>query len=617
MSCIVDLGGGKKRIYVKGASEMVLRTCTKFHSKRTNQISPLDARLVEEVNKNIKRMADNALRTICLAYKDLNGSEDLLKIDEFGVYAVESTDLTLMGVFGIADVIRPEVPGAIQICQTAGITVRMVTGDNIDTARAIAIKCNLVSPDDKEALVMEGTEFIRRTGGVVCKRCRVFACDCPRDRESAKKVGKPVRVDTIKDAEAFDAIYPKLYVMARSRPEDKYALVTGLIERDNVVAVTGDGTNDAPALKKADVGFAMGIAGTEVARQAADIILLDDNFKSIVAAVLWGRNIYDCIKKFLQFQLTVNVVAVFITLIGSAIIKQEVVSPIQLLWLNLIMDTLASLALATEPPTDALLKKKPHNRYEYIVSQKMCKHILMQVFYQIIILCIFTFAGEFIVPEIEDRLFLKDIVSEFKSRVVDSTSARSPIWTESEWEHSNAKERFDNNAWSERLTPPGLTKDILNSDYPSIVAFANKLNTMSFENALKDFPGVSEDDVAKGLDFFFYRIRYHEWHDDNRKIVSGREKSYSGLADEYEVILEIFDVFSRHFTFMFNLFVMMQMFNFVNARKVYDEFNTFEGISTNKIFLAIIAFVILAQAVIVTFGGIAFNCYKYYGLNGP
>ena len=137
-------------------------------------------------------------------------------------------------------------------------------------------------------------------------RCQIFACECPRDKETAKKNGQEVRVDTIKHGEIFDQMYENLCVMARSRPEDKYALVTGLIERGIVVAVTGDGTNDAPALKKADVGFAMGIAGTEVARQAADIILLDDNFKSIVAAVMWGRNIYDSIKKFLQFQLTVK-----------------------------------------------------------------------------------------------------------------------------------------------------------------------------------------------------------------------------------------------------------------------------------------------------------------------
>jgi Ca2+ transporting ATPase len=136
-------------------------------------------------------------------------------------------------------------------------------------------------------------------------------------------------------------------VLARSRPEDKYALVTGLKERGEVVAVTGDGTNDAPALKKADVGFAMGIAGTEVAREAAAIILLDDNFNSIVKAVLWGRNIYDSIRKFVQFQLTVNVVAVSTTLVGAALLEREVIKPIQMLWINLIMDTLASLALST------------------------------------------------------------------------------------------------------------------------------------------------------------------------------------------------------------------------------------------------------------------------------
>ena len=138
--------------------------------------------------------------------------------------------------------------------------------------------------------------------------------------------------------------------MARSRPEDKYALVTGLKERGNVVAVTGDGTNDAPALKKADVGFAMGITGTEVAREASAIILLDDNFNSIVKAVEWGRNIYDSIRKFLQFQLTVNGVAIVMAFMGASILKQSPLTPVQMLWINLIMDTLAALALATDPP---------------------------------------------------------------------------------------------------------------------------------------------------------------------------------------------------------------------------------------------------------------------------
>jgi P-type Ca2+ transporter type 2B len=175
---------------------------------------------------------------------------------------------------------------------------------------------------------MNGIDFIEKIGGVVCKNCRTKICDCPLDEASSAEQKKPIRVDTIANGDAFDSIIDRMDVMSRSRPEDKYAMVVGLIERGNVVAVTGDGTNDAPALKKADVGFAMGIAGTQVAREACDIILLDDNFNSIVKAIMWGRNVYDCIRKFLQFQLTVNVVAVGITLVGSSIIKMPILTAI-------------------------------------------------------------------------------------------------------------------------------------------------------------------------------------------------------------------------------------------------------------------------------------------------
>ena len=183
-------------------------------------------------------------------------------------------------------------------------------------------------------------------------------------------------------------------MLSRSRPEDKYALIVGLRERNNVVAVTGDGTNDAPALSKADVGFAMGQAGTDVAKQAADILIMDDNFKSIVSAVKWGRNIYDSIRKFLQFQLTVNVVAVFTTFVSAIVLQEAIMSAVQLLWVNLIMDTLAALALATEPPTDKLLNRKPHGRKDYIVSPIMLKHILGQSIYQTAIILTVVFAGE-------------------------------------------------------------------------------------------------------------------------------------------------------------------------------------------------------------------------------
>ena len=240
----------------------------------------------------------------------------------------------------------------------------MVTGDSRLTARAIAKECGIIEPGDENSLVLEGKEFIEMVGGVICENCRQSVnCKCPLAEEASRKEGgRKIRKDVIKNDSEFDRIYPNLDVLASSRPEDKYSLMTGLKERQHIVAATGDGQNDAPALKKADVGFAMGIAGTEVARDAADIILLDDNFSSIVKAVLWGRNIYDSIRKFLQFQLTFNVVAVTITLIGAAIINQDVLKPIQMLWINLIMDTFASLALATEEPVPTLLDRKPQSR---------------------------------------------------------------------------------------------------------------------------------------------------------------------------------------------------------------------------------------------------------------
>ena len=200
----------------------------------------------------------------------------------------------------------------------------------------------------------------------------------------------------VKDLETFGQIEKELRVLARSSPEDKYILVTGLKQLRNVVAVTGDGTNDAPALKKADIGFAMGIMGTEVAKEASGIIILDDNFRSIVTAVKWGRNVFECVRKFIQFQLTVNVVAMFIVFLGGVALKESPFTPIQMLWVNLIMDTFASLALATEPPTDDLLTRKPYGRTERIITPVMWRNILGQAIYQIAWLVFLLFGCQLI-----------------------------------------------------------------------------------------------------------------------------------------------------------------------------------------------------------------------------
>ena len=292
MSVVVQKSATSCRIYTKGATEVVLGLCAQLQ-RLDGTTTALDATQKQIIGTAvIDKYASQGYRTLCLAYRDVSCSAE--DIATWADDAIEH-ELTCVAIVGIEDPVRDEVPEAIRLCTKAGIVVRMVTGDNLMTARSIAGKCGILQPNDG-ALVMEGLEF----------RTRVV--------DSA---GHLIQSE-------FDKLWPKLRVLARSSPKDKYTLVSGLMQSNvmpygpQVVAVTGDGTNDAPALKKANVGFAMGISGTAVAKDASDIILMDDNFNSIVQAIKWGRNVYDSIAKFLQFQLTVNVVAVVLAFLGPS-----------------------------------------------------------------------------------------------------------------------------------------------------------------------------------------------------------------------------------------------------------------------------------------------------------
>uniref|UniRef100_A0A915CWQ2 Calcium-transporting ATPase n=1 Tax=Ditylenchus dipsaci TaxID=166011 RepID=A0A915CWQ2_9BILA len=355
------------------ASEILLSKCD-FIIGQDGQAEPFTeeerTKIMKEVIHN--GMAQNGLRTICVAYKDYIYSSVRPALNTEITIAGEggevdwndeeevASKLVAVAICGIQDPVRDEVPAAIEQCRRAGITVRMVTGDNVNTARAIAIQCRILEPGD-DFLVLEGREFNERI------------------RDETGKISQT----------KLDEIWPRLRVLARAQPADKFTLVKGIIDSKNttqreIVAVTGDGTNDGPALKKADVGFAMGIAGTDVAKEAStlvDIILTDDNFSSIVKAVMWGRNVYDSISKFLQFQLTVNIVAVLTAFIGACTIADSPLKAVHMLWINLIMDTLASLALATETPTDELLQRKPYGRKKSLISRTMIKNILCHAFY--------------------------------------------------------------------------------------------------------------------------------------------------------------------------------------------------------------------------------------------
>ncbi|KAJ1818774.1 plasma membrane calcium [Coemansia sp. RSA 2598] len=323
-------------------------------------VLPLDEETLRDLRRTISDYASRALRTIGVAYRDFETFDEAnLALLESDVEWRESAGLVCLGIFAIEDPLREGVTDAVRRCQNAGIIVRMVTGDNVLTARAIATQCGIFTPG-MGGIVLEGPKFRKLT------------------------------------PEQMDFIIPRLQVLARSSPEDKRMLVEWLRAHGEVVSVTGDGTNDGPALKAANVGFSMGIAGTEVAKEASSIVLMDDNFKSIVRACMWGRTVNDAVKKFLQFQLTVNVTAVLIAFVSSIADKEEksVFTAIQLLWINLIMDTFAALALATDPPTNDILDRYPEKQGSPLITFTMWKHIIGQSILQVVVCFLTLYAAD-------------------------------------------------------------------------------------------------------------------------------------------------------------------------------------------------------------------------------
>ncbi|KND04245.1 calcium-translocating P-type ATPase, PMCA-type [Spizellomyces punctatus DAOM BR117] len=348
----------KFRLYTKGASEIVLSLCTHILDAKGTTVAPISATDISRIQRTIKRWASQGLRTLALAYRDTDQS--LTTFEGQGKKDDPEHDLIFVGLVGIKDPLRKEVPGAVATCQRAGLTIRMVTGDNILTACKIARECNIMFGD---GIALEGPVF--------------------RAMTEEEKI----------------AVIPRLQVLARSSPADKHTLVNLLKRLGEVVAVTGDGTNDAPALKEADVGFAMGISGTQIAMNASDIVLLDDNFVSLVQSIRWGRNVLNCVRKFLQFQLGVNLVAIILTFVGSLTVGTSPLSTVQLLWVNLIMDSLGALALASDEPEDDILDHPPHARTESLLSRPMREYIGMQVVYQItVLLCLFLGGADDWVP---------------------------------------------------------------------------------------------------------------------------------------------------------------------------------------------------------------------------
>ncbi|KAM0750630.1 putative calcium-transporting ATPase [Meredithblackwellia eburnea MCA 4105] len=372
MGAVIELPNGGYRLLLKGASEVLSKLANRHvvvteNLPESEREAASDTVATEEFNDetraNISRTiifyANQSLRTIALCSRDLPRWPPLgAHKDESGdvEWADLARDLTLVAVTAIEDPLREGVSKAVATCLQAGVQVKMCTGDNVLTARSIALQCGIFTPG---GVIMEGPVF--------------------------RKLTSPER----------DTIVPRLQVLARSSPEDKRILVEHLKSMGEVVGVSGDGSNDAPALKTANVGFSMGIAGTEVAKEASDIILMDDNFASMVSAIMWGRCVNDSVKKFLQFQISVNITAVVITFITAVASEEEssVLTAVQLLWVNLIMDTFAALALATDPADPESLKRKPDRKTAPLITAQMWLMITGQAIFQIIVALVLHFAG--------------------------------------------------------------------------------------------------------------------------------------------------------------------------------------------------------------------------------
>lgn len=315
---------GKKILYVKGAPEIIRSLCKQI-DKNVN---------VADIDKQLTEYQNRAMRTLGFAYQILNDSDTAIADGK-----VVAKNLIFMGIVAIADPVRNDVPAAVQKCMAAGITVKIVTGDTPGTAKEIGRQIGLWTKKDSDSAIITGAEFEKLS-----------------DDELDKKV-------------------LGLKIIARARPMDKKRLVESLQRNNQVVAVTGDGTNDAPALKAAHVGLSMG-DGTSVAKEASDITIIDNSFSSICRAVMWGRSLYQNIQRFLLFQLTVNVAACFIVLVGAFMGTESPLTVTQMLWVNLIMDTFGAMALASLPPSQSVMKDKPRDRKAFILTKPMMKDII-------------------------------------------------------------------------------------------------------------------------------------------------------------------------------------------------------------------------------------------------
>jgi len=567
MSTIVKRDDGKYYIYMKGAPEVILNSCNNYLKPTGDSVAQITNAELKKFDEMTKKFSSLTLRNLAIAMKEVSFEEvKAYKESKANTshlnYEIEKENFTLIAIAAINDALRPGVPKSVALCHAAYVRVIMITGDDVRIAEAIARNAGII--DSRENyLSLTGNEFFTRIGGIACKTCTMDTskCVCPKtigqarlkygDDKDDEFLESKLKKEKVHNMVEFQRIIPNLRVIARARAIDKYALVLGLRELDNVVAVTGDGTNDASALSKADVGFAMGKTGTDVARDAADIIILDDNFNSIVHAIKWGRNIFDNIRKFIQFQLSVNFSAVLLVFVSSCIGSESPITAIQMLWINLIMDSLGSLALSTEDPSEELLYRKPHSKREYIISPIMWKHVIAQSLVQFsLVLFLYLYAPQFIEEDHPNRQkMIQQLENCFGDFVAETTEFKNHM----------------------------IKYYIMDGKKSSWDPLKHIRRNLSPKACL-----------------FFDEKRFEP------KQITNLYEAFKWYISEYGN--------TCHMTIIFNTFVLYSLFNQINSRVINDNFNILYRILDNWMFLTVTGVELLIQICIVQYGGLVFKC---------
>ena len=561
----------KYRLYSKGAAEFFSKLCDKYMEPNTGNIEKINEKMKKDINKSILDFNKKKMRTLYIAYKDITKEEFVNCENEQNL---EINNMILLGIIIINDPLQVNIKDTIEKCKKSYIDLIMITGDNIMTATSIAKECgilneslnlNNLAPNDIEQnpdlindlskkdeymesilfnqpKILTGNTFYKLIGGIFCKECNkdIDFCMCPKTDEEARQLAEKsvennvenvgdIRKEEIKNMENFEKIIKNLKVIARAEPIHKYALVLGLKSLKNIVAVTGKGTYDAPTLDISDIGISL-FSGTDIAKEASDIILINNNFSSLITAIIFGRNICENIRKFLQFQLTVNFSSCFSVFICAVVGNETPLTPIQLLWLNLIMDSFGSLSLATEPPYNDILMVKPKKRNDPLITGKMCKHIFFQsiILFGLIIF-IYTYGPKFI-PEDNHVKIAENLIIKYCYGQIPGTGSN---------------ERFiisgSKNDWPADVK----LKENINKDYCGRYSSRQTLN-VAFKEYININCSTSHMTIVYNV-FVFYSL-FNQINcrvlDDSLNIFKHINKSYLFLIIlSFEIIVQIIIIF--------------------------------------------------------------------------